>query len=105
VGGVVAAINSAVREDGKPVHQDPYTAGWVMTIHAGDLRRDLKRLLIGAETEEFITGELERLHQAVEEVSGPLAVDGGHLGEDLFGNMPELGWERLSRMFLHCKCE
>jgi glycine cleavage system H lipoate-binding protein len=100
VGGVVTAINPAVRDDGKILNQDPYAEGWVMTVHAKDLRRDLKDLVIGQETDEFMGAELERLHQAIEEVSGPLAADGGQLGHDVFGNMPQLGWEKLSRMFL-----
>jgi hypothetical protein len=89
-----------VRDDGKILNQDPYAEGWVMTVHAKDLRRDLKDLVIGQETDEFMGAELERLHQAIEEVSGPLAADGGQLGHDVFGNMPQLGWEKLSRMFL-----
>jgi hypothetical protein len=100
VGGVVTAINPAVRDDGEILNRNPYTEGWVMTVHAKNLRQDLKSLVIGRETDEFMSLELERLHQAFEEVSGPLAADGGQLGHDIFGNMPQLGWEKLSRMFL-----
>jgi hypothetical protein len=43
---------------------------------------------------------VDRLHHLIEEVAAPLAADGGTLGKDLFGAMPQLGWERLTRFFL-----
>ena len=100
VSGVVTAINLNVRDDGKLINQDPYTKGWLMTVHAKDSRQDLKGLLIGNETHEFMGRELERLDQIIEEVAGPLSTDGGQLGNDIFGNMPQLGWEKLARAFL-----
>jgi len=100
VNGVVTAINPILRDDGNLLNRDPYTEGWVMTVHATDLRQDLKGLLIGKETDEFMRKELGRLHHAIEEVAGPFAVDGGLLGNDIYGNMPQLGWKRLTQMFL-----
>jgi hypothetical protein len=37
----------------------------------------------------------------IEEKAGPLATDGGHLGSDIFGHLPQLGWETLTSDFLH----
>ena len=45
--------------------------------------------------------QVERLHQVIEDVAGPLAADGGYLGNDIYGNMPQLGWGRLTRIFLN----
>jgi hypothetical protein len=36
----------------------------------------------------------------IEDVAGPLAADGGYLAEDIYGNMPELGWNNLTKTFL-----
>jgi hypothetical protein len=41
-----------------------------------------------------------RLHGLIEEKAGPLAADGGHLGQDIFGYLPQLGWETLASIFL-----
>ena len=71
-----------------------------MRLHSNKLRRDLKGLMINTETGNFIGQEVDRLYDLIEETGGPLAVDGGHLGEDIFGNMPQLGWERITGMFL-----
>jgi glycine cleavage system H lipoate-binding protein len=99
VNGVVTAINPGLRENGR-LEGDAYSEGWVMTVHSPRLRRDLKNLMIHKETETFMEAEVNDLYRLIEEVSGPLSADGGHLGWDIYGNMPALGWERLTRTFL-----
>jgi len=103
VNGVVTAVNPAVRKQGKQAAQSPYAGGWVMRIHATDLRADLKELMIGDETLDFLKSEIEEVHQAVEDVAGPLAADGGFLGSDIYGSIPELGWDKLAQKFLRSK--
>jgi hypothetical protein len=41
-----------------------------------------------------------RLYEVIEEVAGPLAADGGDLSHDIYGHMPQLGWERITKIFL-----
>ena len=98
--GVITAVNPKLREQGNLANQDPYTEGWVMTLHPQNLRKEIKDLMIAQQTAEFLEQEVERLHHLIEEVSAPLATDGGYLGKDVFGAMPQLGWERLTRSFL-----
>jgi glycine cleavage system H lipoate-binding protein len=98
--GVVTAVNAKLREQGHLANDDPYTEGWVMTLHSKDLRREIKGLMIAEQSAKFLEQEVERLHHLIEEVSAPLAADGGTLGKDVFGAMPQLGWERLARSFL-----
>ena len=100
VSGVVTAINPKLREQGRPANQGPYSEGWVMSVLSNNLRQDIKGLMINTETRDFVEQEVERLYQLIEDVEGPLAVDGGHLGNDIFGNMPQLGWERLVSLFI-----
>jgi hypothetical protein len=71
-----------------------------MTLHSKDLRKEIKSLMIAEQSAKFLGQEVERLHHLIEEVSAPLAADGGTLGKDVFGAMPQLGWERLARSFL-----
>lgn len=100
VSGVVTAVNPKLREQGQVAHDDPYSDGWVMSVHAGTLRQDLKHLMIHSETEAFMAAEVERLFQTIEEAGGPLSIDGGQLGTDIYGSMPQLGWDKLVRRFL-----
>ncbi len=101
VSGVVTDLNHKLREDGRLTNQAPYSDGWVMRVHASDLRPELKNLMIGSETQPFFEKETDRLFQVMEDEIGFQATDGGNLGNDIFGNLPKVEWERLTRMFLH----
>ena len=101
ISGVVTAVNSKLREQGNLANKDPYSEGWILRIHSSDLRQDLKNLMIGDETEAFFSQEVDRLYNLIEEEAGPLSADGGQLHNDIFGNLPQLGWERLTKLFLH----
>ena len=102
VSGVVTAVNQQVRKNGAQAARNPYAGGWVLRIYAPDLRSDLKDLMIDRETEKFLKDEVDEVYRAVEAVAGPLAADGGYLGQDIYGNLPELGWETLAKKFLRC---
>jgi glycine cleavage system H lipoate-binding protein len=99
--GVVTAINPELRQKGKLANQDPYTEGWVMRLHSTNLRQDLRDLMIGNQASAFLDEEVDRLYQVIEEHAGPLAADGGYLGDDIYGNLPQVGWEKLTGLFLH----
>lgn len=100
VSGVVTAINPKLRERGDLSSQDPYSEGWVLRAHSKNLRQDLKNLMIGRETEDFYIDEVDRLYSVIEKEAGPLTADGGQLGRDIYGSIPQVGWERLVNLFL-----
>jgi glycine cleavage system H lipoate-binding protein len=100
VGGVVTAINAGLREDAAFARRNPYTDGWVMRVHAPELRKELKDLMIGEETASFMQQEIDALFRMIEESGGPLTADGGDIAADVYGNMPGLGWDRLVKTFL-----
>jgi len=101
VSGVVTDINSDLREKGNLANQDPYTQGWVMRLHSNNLRRDLKNLMIGDQAGAYLDEEINSLYQVIEEEVGPLAADGGYLGDDIYGNLPQTSWQKLTRIFLN----
>jgi glycine cleavage system H lipoate-binding protein len=101
VGGVVTDINPELRETGSLANQDPYTQGWVMRLHSSHLRRDIKNLMIGEEASAYLDKEIDSLYDVIEEEVGPLAADGGYLGDDIYGNLPQTSWQKLTRIFLH----
>jgi len=100
ISGVVTAVNSKVRRVGSLANHDPYTEGWVLRAHSKNLRNDLQNLMIGHEAIDFFKEEIDRLYRAIEDVT-LLAADGGHLGFDVYGNMTQVGWGRLVKLFLH----
>jgi hypothetical protein len=101
VSGVVTEINPALREKGNLANQNPYTEGWVMRLHSNSLRQDLRKLMIGEQARDYLDLEIDRLYQIIEEEAGPLAADGGYLGDDIYGNLPTSSWQRLTQLFLH----
>ena len=101
VSGVVTDVNPRLREEGSLANKNPYTDGWVLRLHSEGLRNELKDLYIGSESKEFMEKEISHLYDVIEETGGLLNTDGGYLGEDIYGNMPQIGWERLTRLFLH----
>jgi glycine cleavage system H lipoate-binding protein len=101
VSGVVTDINPELRENGNLANQDPYSRGWVMRLHSNNLRRDLKNLMIGEEASIYLDEEINRLYEVIEEEVGPLAADGGYLGDDIFGNLPQTSWQKLTHLFLY----
>ena len=100
VSGVVTDINPSLREKGNLANEHPYSKGWVLRIHSNNLRDDISRLMISGETKDFLKQEVGRLYQVIEETV-PLAADGGHLGDDIYGKMPQIGWGKLTKLFLH----
>lgn len=96
--GIVTAVNQDLLEDGRSAVDHPYTDGWLMTVHATSLRTDLKQLMIDQETKTFLRREVDELFGLIEEALGPMANDGGEIRGDLYGEVPELGWDRLSRL-------
>ena len=100
VSGVVTDINPVLREHGNRGSEDPYSEGWILRLHCANLRQDLKNLMIGDQAGEFINQEVDRLYEVIEETAGPLAADGGYLGDDIFGNLPGISWQKLTREFL-----
>jgi len=101
ISGVVTDINPNLRDQGNLANQDPYTQGWVMRLHSNTLRHDLKKLMIGDQASKYLDDEIDRLYQVIEETAGPLAADGGYLGDDIYGNLPGASWRMLTRLFLH----
>lgn len=100
VSGVVMDVNPQMREKGSRTGLDPYTEGWILRLHCTNLRQDLKNLMIGDQAGEFINREVDHLYRIIEETAGPLAADGGYLGDDIVSHIPQAGWQKLTKMFL-----
>ena len=52
------------------------------------------------EAENFLEKEVDRLYQ-VFDAAVPLAANWGQLADDFVGNMPQLIWNKLTKLFLH----
>ncbi len=100
VSGVITAANADLSDRGRVANQAPYAQGWLVRVHAENLRQDLKNLMIGHQTTGFLHAEVRKLYRMIGETAGIQHADGGFLAEDIYGNLPSTDWKRLLRPFL-----
>jgi len=100
VSGVVSEVNPEIQKDASTGRCEPYSKGWIMRMHVSNLRQEVRQLILGGEAYDFLHNEVQNLYSLLEELQGPLAADGGQLVDDLYGSLPEIGWDRLSRVVL-----
>lgn len=100
VGGVIVEVNSKVRENPELANREPYGDGWLFMVRTPDIKGAAKKLMSDKESLSWINSEVNQLECMIEEVAGPLAADGGVLQNDIYGNLPDLGWKNLTKTFL-----
>jgi glycine cleavage system H lipoate-binding protein len=100
VNGVIMEVNSKVRENPKLANNEPYGDGWLFMVRTPDVKGTMKSLMVDQDSLSWINTEVSQLETMIEEVAGPLAADGGYLADDIYGNLPDLGWKNLTQKFL-----
>ncbi|MGM0424905.1 MAG: glycine cleavage system protein H [Thermodesulfobacteriota bacterium] len=100
INGVIMEVNSKIRNKPDLANEDPYGDGWLFMIHSKTIKNQVKSLITDTGGVEWFNQEVGRLESMIEEVAGPMAADGGLLQADVFGNLPQLGWDRLCKTFL-----
>jgi glycine cleavage system H lipoate-binding protein len=96
--GVVAAQNYQITKEPTVLKEQPYNDGWLMVLEPTEMKKDLKNLLFGQESNEWIQAEHQKLVEMVSSV-GMTYADGGPI-DDVVGNVPDLSWEKLTEEFL-----
>jgi glycine cleavage system H lipoate-binding protein len=100
INGVIMEVNSSVRENPEQANQEPYGGGWLFMVHSPDIKTAAKKLMDDTAGLGWINGEVSKLEHMIEEKVGPLAADGGFLTNDIYGSLPDLGWDNLTKSFL-----
>ena len=100
IDGVIMEVNSKVRENPGLANRQPYSDGWLFMVRTPDVRATMNKLMTDQNSLAWINEEVSHLENMIEAVAGPLAADGGHLADDIYGNLPDLGWDRLTKKFL-----
>jgi glycine cleavage system H lipoate-binding protein len=100
IDGVIVEVNSEVRERPDLANREPYGSGWLFMVRTPDIKATMGNLMSDQSSLRWMNNEVECLENMIEDVAGPLAADGGYLADDIFGNLPDLGWKNLTRAFL-----
>lgn len=100
--GTVVAVNPQIATHAERANAAPYAEGWLMVIQPKNLRKSLKNLLYGVESLAWTDDEAGRLTTLLDEEGGyRMAATGGEAVKDIYGAVPEIGWDRLVDAFLH----
>ena len=100
IDGVITEVNHQIRENPGLANREPYGDGWLFTVRTPSIKKAVKALVTEGDSLEWMSGEVATLENMIEDVAGPLAADGGHLAGDIYGNLPDLGWNNLTQTFL-----
>ncbi len=100
VDGVIVDVNTRLRERPDLTADQAYGDGWLFTVRAPSIKGTLKSLMDDTTSLDWMKSEVNALEHMIEDVAGPAATDGGYLGDDIYGSLPELGWDRLTKTFL-----
>ena len=94
-------MNSKVTAQADIANRSPYAEGWLMVVQPDNLRKNLKNLLFGTESLAWMDDESTRLTAMLsDETEYQLAATGGEAITDIFGAVPDIGWDRLVKAFL-----
>lgn len=99
--GKVIAVNQKISGNAERANASPFAEGWLMVIEPRNLRKNLKNLLYGVESLAWTDDEAGRLTSLLDEEGGyRMAATGGEAVSDIYGAVPEIGWDRLVDAFL-----
>lgn len=99
--GSVVAVNRNIANDAARANEAPYGDGWMMVIQPKEMRKNLKNLLFDSDGLEWTDKEAGRLNTMLgADPRYPLMASGGEAVRDIYGMVPEIGWDRLVREFL-----
>jgi len=100
VSGVIVEVNSKVNENPRLANAEPYGEGWLFMVRTPDIKKTFDTLMTDTTSLDWMNTEVSALEQMIEAAAGPLAADGGYLKDDIYGNLPALGWKNLTGRFL-----
>jgi glycine cleavage system H lipoate-binding protein len=101
VSGTLLSTNYKAIEHPEITNQDPYQSGWLFILEPKFPKSNLRKLYDGKESFQWIEKESQKLMGLIAPKYEKMAATGGEIINDLYGKMPDLGWEQLVDTFLH----
>jgi glycine cleavage system H lipoate-binding protein len=100
IDGVIVEVNSEIRERPDKANREPYSGGWLFMVRTPDVKATMGKLMTDQNSLAWMNTEVSNLESMIQDVAGPLAADGGYLASDIYGNLPDIGWNNLTKAFL-----
>lgn len=97
--GEVLEVNPEVLHNPALLRQDPYGAGWLLTINVPDEESTNRNLVPKRLISDWMRDAVDRLYAAQPALAGAVAADGGRPVEDLAALLPGVDWQELTGEF------
>lgn len=97
--GEVLSVNAEVLANPALLRQDPYGAGWLVTVNVPDEESTGRNLIPKRLVGEWMREAVERLYGRQPALAGAVAADGGRPAEDLLVALPGTNWKALTEEF------
>ena len=97
--GQVTDINENAIQDPEQARKDPYSEGWLVSVHSPDAKTNLRNLLTGTLARLWTEQCAARLRAMMPAPAGALAQDGGTAIDDVASQLPDQDWADLGREF------
>jgi glycine cleavage system H lipoate-binding protein len=97
VRGEIVEINNLAISNPQVVKETPYGSGWLLKIK---IPQDVGNIVKGAQAEEWLGKEFDKLHQEFEKEIGVAISDGGDIVDDLCERLTDEEWRTLVNRFL-----
>jgi glycine cleavage system H protein len=99
VEGEVVEVNAAVAERPGLLRQDPYGAGWLVSVNVPDEESVTRNLIPKSLVAEWMRDAVERLYARQPRLAGAFAADGGRPTDDLLAEIPGANWKQTAQEF------
>ena len=99
VEGEILEVNAEVANDPSLLRQDPYGAGWLVSVHVPDEESVTRNLVPKSLVGEWMRDAVERLYARQPALAGVYAADGGRPAGDLLADIPGVNWKQTAQEF------
>ncbi len=96
--GEIVDINEAALLNPKETRQDPYGAGWLLTVNSPDAKTNFRNLLGGTLARRWMDDTAARLRTLLP-ATAATAQEGGVAMDDLVSHIPDADWEKVAKEF------
>jgi hypothetical protein len=99
VEGEVLEVNAEVANNPSLLRDDPYGAGWLVSVHVPDEESVARNLVPKSLVGEWMRDAVERLYARQPALAGACAADGGRPTDDLLAEVPGVDWKQTAQEF------
>lgn len=97
--GEILEVNPDVLRDPALLRQDPYGAGWLLTVNVPDEESTSRNLIPKRLIPDWMRDAVDRLYARQPSLAGAVAADGGRPAEDIVAFLPGADWKELTAEF------